>query len=165
MAANAKPGTPSLTDSSGAFVLTGLAEGRYELSASSSLGQATQRDVPTGATNVGLRMAVYGAISGSVRSPDGTPADTFQLVYRRTSDNDLRSMNGAQGEWSLPWLPPGHYRVSAIAASGCGWADAQLTAGGNVQVAISLDQTDEAACGSIWRSDRTGVPTTGSRSN
>lgn len=143
-------GNPSLTDVSGGFAVTGLAEGTYELSASSSLGEGRASRVALDASNVRIRVGLYGAIFGSVQATDGTPVDVFTLVYHRKDQADIRALNGAQGRWSLPWLPAGHYRLSAIASAGCGWADAQLNPGGTARVAISLDQSGEI-CSTIWQ--------------
>jgi hypothetical protein len=157
--AKANSGVPSLTDSAGAFALNGLAEGSYELSASSSLGEGRLAKVPLNSANVRLRVGVYGAIFGSVQATDGTPADVFTLIYRHKNQADIRSLNGSQGKWSLPWLPAGTYRLSATGASGCGWTDAVLSAGGNLHVSISLNQSGDL-CSTLWRVDPAEVPAT-----
>jgi hypothetical protein len=161
-AANSR--VPSLTDTSGAFILNGLAEGSYELSASSSLGEGRLGTVPLNSANVRIRVGVYGAIVGLVQANDGTPVDVFTLIYRRKDQADIRSLNGSQGKWSLPWLPAGTYRLSASGATGCGWTDAVLNAGGNLHVAISLNQSGDV-CSTLWRVDPAEVAATADVAN
>jgi hypothetical protein len=141
---------PALSDDTGSFVLTGLPSGRHELSATSSVGQGRRANVMTQSTNVLIRLETYGAISGTVESANGARPDVFTLVYRNNDAQSIQSTIGSEGAWSLPWLPAGSYRLSAIGPGSCGWVDTRLGPGGSERVTIRLDQTGDV-CHTIWR--------------
>jgi hypothetical protein len=141
---------PALSDETGSFVLTGLPSGRHELSATSSVGQGRRADVATQSTNVLIRLETYGAISGTVQSANGPRPDVFTLVYRNNDAQTIQSIAGSEGAWSLPWLPAGSYRLSAIGPGSCGWVDTRLRPGASERVTIRLDQTGDV-CDTIWR--------------
>src|ERR1700689_1307805 len=67
--------------------------------------------------------ASTGAIAGIVRDPSGAVVAKAQVTAVNVANGDKRSTaSKANGEFSLPLLPPGRHRVAVNAAGFKGWA-------------------------------------------
>ena len=76
--------------------------------------------------------ASTGAIAGIVRDPSGAVVAKAQVTAVNVANGDKRSTaSKANGEFSLPLLPPGRYRVDVNAAGFKGWA------GENINVIVT----------------------------
>ena len=72
--------------------------------------------------------ASTGAISGIVRDPSGAVVAKAQVTAINVGNGDKRSTTSkANGEFSVPFLPPGKYRVEINAAGFKGWAGEGIT--------------------------------------
>jgi hypothetical protein len=142
-ASAAEPPAPQFTgttDTSGHFVFTNLAPGRYRVRAQRDgffgappLGNAIGAP-PTVATTLvidttpdkpataHLSLNQGGTIAGRVRSPEGEPVPGIQVyAYQITYPNGhvtLSSVNNKttddHGEYRLFWLPPGEYVIGSV---------------------------------------------------
>ena len=103
------------TDARGRFELTGLAGGRWSLTATRAGAAPAWAEVAAGTTGVRLRLRAGGAVAGSVRErATGAPVPTFTLVIQ---DQQLRtaSVVDPAGRYALDDLAPGPAVISAVA--------------------------------------------------
>src|ERR1700691_670716 len=95
--------------------------------------------------------ASTGAIAGIVRDQSGAVIRKAQVTAVNVANGDKRSTTSkADGEFSLPRLPPGRYRVDVTAAGFKGWVGEGVnvivteTAALNVSLSVgALTQTIE----------------------
>jgi hypothetical protein len=72
--------------------------------------------------------ASTGAVAGIVRDPSGAAVPKAQVAVMNLATGEKRlTTSRANGEFSVPLLPPGNYRVEINAAGFKGWADANIT--------------------------------------
>lgn len=133
---------PVLTDASGHFSIMGLVPGRYTLSASGALGEGRLQNVTSDARQVVVRIDSFGALAGTLRTPDGISVPDFVIAYNRSGGGSGGEASGARGNWSLPWLAPGTYELSAQSAHGSTIHTVQLPPGGEIRLALVLDPLD-----------------------
>jgi protocatechuate 3,4-dioxygenase beta subunit len=132
-------GAPVLTDQQGMFSIDGLAPGRYDLKATSSLGEAALLDVQGGDSNVLLRLPTYASAAGSVEDETGAVVAAFELEYAR-QDSPVDKISGNNGRWTLPWLAPGRYAVTAKTPTGIAVQTLTLAPGEHRTLALTLDE-------------------------
>jgi hypothetical protein len=132
-------GAAALTDDEGRFTLSELPRGRYDLSISSTSGEASKKQIETGARDVIVRLAAYGSISGSVRTVSGEPVSTFSISARQDGA-DVSAASGESGSWALPWLAPGSYTITASAREGSASQQVTLAPAARVELELTLDQ-------------------------
>lgn len=137
--AHIRAATPVLTDSGGAFSLQGLLPGRYRLTAVSGGGEAQVEGVASDSDAVLVHLSTYGSLSGSLESATGDAVPDFILAYAHTRDGSETEITGSRGHWSLPWLAPGTYRLTAKAAEGTTTQMVELPSGGEVTLGLRLD--------------------------
>lgn len=119
------------TDSTGRFVIQGLAPGRYRLAAqklnyTSPLSTHHNRyqdflEITESLSNISLKLVRPGVISGIIRGPNGSPQPfaQVQLARERLIGNRIHLVKAAQvttndlGEYRAFGLVPGSYIVSA----------------------------------------------------
>ncbi len=132
--------TSSVTDPAGAFKLTDLAEGLYDLDVSSPVhASEAVKGIAAGdlAVSATVRKAV--TIRGRVVNPSG--AGVAGIWIRAQAEGGGSSGSGAQsdaeGNFEVPRLAPGTYTVSALSQE---WLPVQMpgVAGGSTEVVISL---------------------------
>jgi hypothetical protein len=149
-APNAAPAV--LSGTTGEFVVKDLPQGMYDITATSRVGEGLQQRIATGSDSVQVRIAVFGSIAGTFETEDGEAVDMFALSYGRSGTAVVESINATAGEWSLPWLQPGSYRLSAVAAVGCGATQIDLPPGGHLLVPLRTTLTGDA-CRTIGGQD------------
>lgn len=132
------PASPVMTDAEGAFTVPGLLAGTYELTATSDRGEARMQEVVNDGRSVIVPLRSYGSVSGSVTESDGTPVRDFVVTYSQQNAGSPHRVSGRQGEWSLPWLPPGAYELTVLAPQGNARATIEVAPGHASTVALSL---------------------------
>lgn len=100
-----------LTDSAGAFTLTGLARGKYEISA--ALAHSTGRGQPsveanTGDTNVKIVLQPEGGVKGTVAFADGTAPPMFTIGPPATT----QTFSAGGGTFQLDGMAPRTYELT-----------------------------------------------------
>ena len=100
-----------LTDSAGKFTLTGLAHGRYEISA--ALAHSTGRGQPsveatTGDTNVKIVLQPEGGVKGTVAFTDGTNPPMFTIG----PPTSTQAFNAGNGTFQLDGMAPQTYELT-----------------------------------------------------
>lgn len=100
-----------LTDSAGKFTLTGLAHGRYEISA--ALAHSTGRGQPsveatTGDTNVKIVLQPEGGVKGTVAFTDGTNPPMFTIG----PPSSTQAFNAGSGTFQLDGMAPRTYELT-----------------------------------------------------
>ena len=102
---------PVLTDDEGYFSVEGLALGLYDVHVSAPSGAAVAADVRAGSDSVVVTLPTYGSLEGFLER-GGRPVPSFDITYESEATGS-ETATGAAGRWSIPWLPPGSYRLSA----------------------------------------------------
>ena len=108
-------GEPTLTDDQGAFSLQGLYSGHYDLQVTTSSGEGSAQRIAVGSDAVQIRVTSYAALSGTLESANGDAVPVFTLSYR-CDDGPTFSIDAGRGIWTLPWIPPGNYEITARTA-------------------------------------------------
>ena len=124
-------GTPHLTDQDGRFTLEGLAAAPHTVRAHrKGGGEAFAEHVEPGGDLV-LTIAGTGRMSGTITAPGGAvPEDfTVSVTEETTGFRRYDSFFRTRGEWSLPELPAGKYKVKVSAGSGVAELEASMAAG------------------------------------
>jgi hypothetical protein len=149
---------PALTDSDGAFIVSGVFAGKYTLIAESALGAARLDYIDGDTRNVVLRIAAQGALTGSVTSATGDPVESFVVVGRRQGDSELIRANGAS-VWSLPSVAAGTYELAVMSSEGFASETVVLSANGVTDVPLKVDSANRGHVPD-WASDllRRGDP-------
>jgi hypothetical protein len=132
-----QPKRAALTDDEGAFTLSGLAPGAYELSANTATGTARSERVASGSSNVALRLVSSATLSGDVYDAVGARVPSFTL-FLQPEVGPHKFVRGAHGHWEVPWLVPGRYRVAVAAKQGRAVQQVVLLAGEVQQMALTL---------------------------
>ena len=130
-------GATALTDGEGRFTLSELPRGRYDLSVSSTSGEASKKQVETGSSDVVVRLDAYGSIAGSVRTASGDPVSTFSISAQQDGA-DVSAVSGESGSWALPWLAPGSYTISASSPEGHASRQVTLAPAARVELDLTL---------------------------
>lgn len=136
-----RPSAPVLTDAEGLFEIEGLLPGRYQLNVTSSRGDATVEDAVAG-QNVTIPLRSYGSLSGVASTPGGALAASFTLAYGPVSVGAVNRVRGVDGRWSLPWLPPGTYRLRVDAPEGSADVTVDIPPGRETHVALELTSSN-----------------------
>jgi hypothetical protein len=131
-----------LTDADGRFFIPGLVPGRYTLNASGALGEARLQDVASDADRVLVRMESFGSLAGTLQTLDGSSVPDFTIAYSRSGEGSGGEALGARGSWSVPWLAPGTYELSARSAHGTAVRTVQIPPGGEVRLALVVAPPD-----------------------
>ena len=106
-------GQPLLSEADGSFALRGLPAGKYTLRAyRKGGGEGFTAHVPTG-TDVVVTIAAVGRLTGVVTVPGGGFPEEFSLEVIDTVNGFRRrdKFFRTGGEWSVPELPAGRYKV------------------------------------------------------
>lgn len=130
----------TLTDQDGNFTLSHVPPGQYEITASSPLGEVKLNGVPAGAQGIQLKVAEYAAMSGVVVRPSGEAVTSFELRYESDEESSADRIDSADGAWSLPWLPPGSYRVTVASSEAESSVQVSLAAGSRQELVLTLDE-------------------------
>jgi hypothetical protein len=141
-------GATALTDGEGHFTLSELPRGRYDLSVSSTSGEASKKQIETGSTDVVVRLDAYGSVSGTVRTASGELAPTFSISAQQDGA-DVSAASGESGSWVLPWLAPGSYTITASAPEGS--ASQQVTLAPAARVELDLTLAPSATTSEVAR--------------
>jgi hypothetical protein len=140
---------PVLTDADGRFSIPGLVPGRYTLNASGALGEGSLQNVTSDARQVVVRMKTFGSLAGTLQTSDGSSVSDFVIAYNPSGGGLGGEASGARGTWSLPWLAPGTYELSARSDHGSAIRTVQLPPGGEVRLALVLGPLNPPSSGSI----------------
>lgn len=104
-----------VSDAGGRFTLTGLAPGKYRLTATpqarAGRGRGGFRDgveASTGDSNVKLVVQPDGAVKGKIAFADGSAPDLFTVSVRQTE----QSFIGNGGAFTLDGIAPGSYQLA-----------------------------------------------------
>ncbi|MGE0434688.1 MAG: hypothetical protein AB7S36_20710, partial [Planctomycetota bacterium] len=123
------------------FVVSGLAPGRYSLTARAHGGTEVTVTVKAGDTDVVITLGPVAAVSGTVLGPDGNPPTEGMLTLGQNQSFGQQhpfSEEGSTGDWSydpatgafrVSNIPPGTYDITAVAPD-CAAATASNTAVG-----------------------------------
>ncbi len=151
-----------LTDLDGSFVLSGLLDGRYELSATSQRGEAELTQVSGCSRDVPLRIRNFGGLSGTVRAPDGSLLPSFSVSYADES-GDGGAVAGSAGRWSIGWLAPGPYLLEVRSEHGAARATATVPPSGeSTELSLSVRPSNKlSAPGSPDAERRSNQPIEG----
>jgi len=123
--------TPHLTDHDGRFTIEDLADSKHTIRAHrKGGGEAIAEHIEPGA-DVVLTIAGTGRMSGVVVAPGGTVPEEFSVSLHDETTGFRRhdSFFRTGGEWSLPELPAGKYKVKVTAGPGSAELEASMTAG------------------------------------
>jgi hypothetical protein len=145
-------GAPAVTqaalgNSDGAFIVSGLAPGRYTLSARAAQGEGQLPDVQSDSAPATVRVRTFGSISGRLRDSAGADVPDFVVLYRLEGVAGPSMATGSRGVWSLPWLAPGKYELSAQSAENgqtTALGHVLLPPGGKLNVELELALTAHA---------------------
>jgi hypothetical protein len=109
-------------DPDGRFTLDGLADGKFELTASQpGWVSVSADDITTGARDVVLQLARGARIRGTVRDKDGKPVVAFSIVAVahkgavEHGESVTSSFFASDGSYELAGVRPGRWGVVAIA--------------------------------------------------
>jgi hypothetical protein len=141
--------TDAVTGDGGAFSLSNLREGLYDLAVEKRDGNwatgvpgipiAQGVAVGGGATTLDLVLPEGGTIAGHVSFPDGSPSEGYVDVYGPAGSALFHCRGGA---FEVPWLPSGWYRVEAREDSDrrlfVAARRVDVTAGGHADVSLRL---------------------------
>lgn len=130
---------PVLTTADGTFQLGDLPPGRYALRASHPSGEAEALDIRAGQSGVRLSVQHHGSLSGTVTTPEDQPARDFSVLAFRQNLGQPLSLDGDNGTWHLPWLPPGDYQIVIMSPTGGVATRAQVKSDKETQLALKLD--------------------------
>ncbi|PCC68589.1 Carboxypeptidase regulatory-like domain-containing protein [Nannocystis exedens] len=132
--------TRKLTDQDGRFELTRLGDGNYTLVAQRrGGGEGSVEHVKTG-SEVEIRIADAGSISGTVRIQGGGTPQEFEVTLNdpstgwRSGDKFFRT----GGVFRFPEVPRGNYSVIVEAAEGAVSTKTSVSEGGRAEVQVEL---------------------------
>jgi len=129
---------PVLTDAAGRFVVEGLREGSYRVTAEASGGgmRVSESSVPLGA-DVTLEVKSLASLEGRLED-GGAPVKSYTLEIQGPTGRSKR-VNNAKGEFSVQGLDPGAYVVHARADAGVAKAEVDVEDGVTTDVKLSLE--------------------------
>jgi protocatechuate 3,4-dioxygenase beta subunit len=107
------------TDGEGRFVLAGLSEGVYNVSASAAgFGYSKPVVAESGAANVAIALEPAGSIRGTVVDPDGRALSSFRAMARSSEARGFgrMSVQDAEGVFVLEDVGEGEYAVEIASA-------------------------------------------------
>jgi len=133
---------PAVSDQHGLFTVAGLAHGRYDVRAESSLGDADARGIVSGDRNVTVTVARHARLSGTVRVASGTAPAIFTIAYQREGGS-YQQLSGRHGRWDLGSVQPGKYRVSASSLKARAAEEVLLRAGENRELTLQLSESSD----------------------
>jgi hypothetical protein len=113
-----RPTSPVLSDMEGAFSLTGLLRGPYQIQVSTARGEGHLDNVPSGSRAVRVALREYGSVTGTLRDAAGAPVPEFVVSFARIDDGRGGMLSGREGAWSVRDLLPGEYQLTLRAARG-----------------------------------------------
>lgn len=99
----------ALTDSAGAFEVSGLAPGTYQVEATGFAGEKDRVLVAAGATDVELRLGSLGALEVQVSDQQGAPVAGSRVVLSGGLHDSLEGSVEGPGKWRFANLPSGSY--------------------------------------------------------
>lgn len=156
-------GTPILTEVDGRFILTGLLPGKYTLRAfRKGGGEGFVKNVESG-MSVTLTIPATGRLAGSVYLPGGAIAEEFsiQVVDSATGFSRKDTFFRTGGEWSVPELPAGSYKIRVNMGNATADGEALVKAGEDT-TGLRIEVTPKVSVrGSVV--DATGGPVAGLR--
>lgn len=117
---------PVLTNARGEFVLPGLFDEDYRLTATSDRGDASPATARGGERDVTLRVPSYGSLSVNVLESGGAPVPAFSLSYA-AAGGDPRALRGQHGRGEIAGLEPGAYSLTVHSDRGSARAAVQIT--------------------------------------
>ena len=153
-------------DAEGRFTIDALDAGPHQVVAMlADRAPARAEPVPTGTTNLELRLAAGSKLRGAVRDQNG-PLAAFAIALSRKGKGVEReplvprTFFDAQGEYEVRGLAPGSYVVQAVAAghapsaqrvieigAGDATADFELARGGRIRGSVRDRKTHEPLAG------------------
>jgi RNA polymerase sigma factor (sigma-70 family) len=112
----------ALSDASGAFTVRFLPKGKYTVWATHpEFPEADAYDVHTGTSDVRVRFARGGALSGRAQDPSGNPIPAFTVYASLSEENDatpqLQRTRGYVQQWSAVEDAAGAFELSGLHAA------------------------------------------------
>jgi hypothetical protein len=119
-------------EADGSYSISGLIPGKYRVKACSakyvteyyhnvfveSMYEAVIVTSEYETTGIDFVMGIGGSISGHIYRPDGVSPIVYGSVYAESDENDVMRISeiSKDGSYTLSWLPPGTYLISAYAS-------------------------------------------------
>lgn len=119
------------SDASGAFTITELPSGTYELHASGARGDVRMKDVSAGRTDVTLRLEAFGSIAGTLEGF----SDRVEVSVMGSGGYFPAAVTGST--FSVRNVPAGDYRIMAISKNMNATASVTVSPGKTANVTLS----------------------------
>lgn len=156
---------PELSDQDGRFRIEGLSEGLYLVRAyHKEGGDAVAEDVELG-SEVELRIAALGSLSGHLSSPGSEPPENFRVKLSDAQSGRELSADfyRTEGAFEFGGLEAGSYKVLATSSSGDAQLDALEIGEGESVEGLTLELARKLALRGRAVDDETGEPIAGLR--
>jgi hypothetical protein len=134
--------TPVLSDAEGAFRITGLLSGSYDIKVTTGFGEAESRAVPTG-SQAELRISEFASMGGTVMDDRHQPVESFSLSYAGTDGIGYeQDVSSASGQWFVDKLRPGTWLISIRSNAGHASQQVELAASQKLELQLLLQGSD-----------------------
>jgi hypothetical protein len=132
-----------LTDHEGRFVIDSVPPGRRRDVPHRTPSSRQVRIRRAGALDLSVPLQSYGSLRGSLRTDRGEPVPRFEVRYALQGSQQRRTgvASGADGQWELPWLPPGRYSLEILAGADSAQALVELAPGAHVTMDPLITKT------------------------